>query len=238
MKKKKEMKECFIICPIGAEDSDVRRRADRLLNHVLAPVLEKNGYAAVRSDQIAKVGLITSQIINAIIESPLVIADLTGSNPNVFYELALRHASRKPYIQLISKGEEIPFDIGAVRTIELDLADLDSVEKAKVQVERQIREFHKGHKPDSPVSVASTASILQDNSDLAEEIADRISSLGIGDEGYYGGGYNDDLLERILRKVSCLRDYGRFDFEDLDKKLNLILSKLEKNQGTPPSSDT
>jgi hypothetical protein len=190
--------------------------------------LEKNGYTAVRADQIAKVGLITSQIINSIIDSPLAIADLTGSNPNVFYELAIRHAIRKPYIQLISKGEKIPFDIGAVRTIEFDIADLDSVEKTKIQIGRQIEEFKKGHKADSPVSVASTAAILQGNSELAEEIADKISSFGIGGEYYYCGGYDSDLYDMIHRKLSCLRDYGHLDFVDLDRKLDQILSKLEK----------
>ena len=196
---------------------------------MLSPVLKKNGYTPVRADQMAKVGLITSQIINAIIDSPLVVADLTGSNPNVFYELAIRHAIRKPYIQLIHKGDKIPFDIGAVRTIEFDITDLDSVEKAKTQIERQLREFKKGHKADSPVSVASTAAILQDNSELAEEIAHRISSMDIGGDHYYEGGYDSEEISRILRKVSCLRDYGRLDFEDLDKKLDLILSKLDES---------
>ena len=124
--------------------------------------------------------------------------------------------------------EKIPFDIGAVRTIEFDIADLDSVEKAKIQIGRQIEEFKKGHKADSPVSVASTAAILQGNSELAEEIADKISSFGIGGEYYYGGGYDSDLYDIINRKLSCLRDYGHLDFIDLDRKLDQILSKLER----------
>lgn len=224
MKKKTILQDCFIICPIGGAGSDARKRADQLLNHVLVPVLKKNGYKAVRADQVPKVGLITSQIINLIIDSPLVIADLTGSNPNVFYELAIRHAIRKPYIQLINRGDKIPFDIGAVRTIEFDIGDLDSVEKAKMEIERQIKEFAKGHKPDSPISVASTAKLVQDNSELAEEIADRLSSFNMG---YYDGG-SDDYYDVLVRKLSCLRDYGRLDFEDLDKKLDLIIRKLEE----------
>ena len=64
------MNECFIICPIGDPMSEIRRCADRLLKHVLAPVLEENDYRAVRADEIAKVGLITSQIINALHTKP------------------------------------------------------------------------------------------------------------------------------------------------------------------------
>jgi len=232
MAEKEILQDCFIICPLGGEQSDTRKRADQLLKHVLSPVLEENGYAPVRADQVPKVGLITSQIINLIIDSPLVIADLTGSNPNVFYELAIRHAIRKPYIQIIDGGEKIPFDIGSVRTIEFDIGDLDSVEKTKTEIGRQIKEFAKGHKPDSPISIASTARLLQDDSDLASEIADRLSYLA---EGYgYGDAYGYEVehaLDAILRKVSCLRDHGRFDFEDLDKKLNLILARLDESHG-------
>ena len=227
MKEEKSMRDCFIICPIGDEDSEIRKRADRLLKHILAPVLKKNEFKAIRADQVPKVGLITSQIINLIIDSHLVVADLTGSNPNVFYELAIRHAIQKPYIQLIDKGEKIPFDVGAIRTIEIDLTDLDNVETAKSQIDSLIKEFIKGHIPDSPISVASFSRLMQHDSDLADNIADRLSSI----IGYFNDGYehvvDDDLLEKILRKVSCLRDYGRLDFEDLDKKLNLILSKFD-----------
>jgi len=164
----------------------------------------------------------------------LVIADLTGSNPNVFYELAIRHGIRKPYIQMINKGERIPFDIKGIRTIEIDLADLDSVEKAKTRIDHQIKEFAKGHKPDSPVSVALTSKLFQDNSELADEIAQKLSDLSSCADYYCGGGDASgansggvDQLDQILRKVSCLRDYGRLDFEDLDKKMDLILSKLD-----------
>jgi len=50
-------------------------------------------------------------------KSDLVIADLTYHNPNVFYELAVRHLNKKPVIHLIKKGEKIPFDINDRRTI-------------------------------------------------------------------------------------------------------------------------
>ena len=89
-----EKKKCFVITPIGEDGSETRRRADQILRHVIAPAAEACGFETVRADQIAEPGLITTQIIQHIIDDPLVIADLTGSNPNVFYELAVRHAIR------------------------------------------------------------------------------------------------------------------------------------------------
>lgn len=220
------MKDCFIICPLGSAQSEIRKKSDKLLRHVFQPVLDNNNYKAIRADQIPKVGLITSQIINLIMESPLVIADLTDSNPNVFYELAIRHAIRKPYIQVITKGQEIPFDLKGIRTIEIDITDLDNVENAKKEIENQILEFKKGHLPDSPISVASSARLLQNDSDLAEEIADRISF--IGQYNYSDFSYEDnDKLEIIDRKLWSFREFSSVNLEELSSKLDLIIEKIK-----------
>ena len=85
---------------------------------------------------------------------PLVIADLTGRNANVFYELAIRHAIKKPLIQMIEKGEKIPFDIAATRVISIDHKDLDSVEDAKKELEKQISSIEGyNSEVDNPISV-------------------------------------------------------------------------------------
>ncbi|MBN2209187.1 MAG: hypothetical protein JW759_07815 [Candidatus Coatesbacteria bacterium] len=97
-------KVCFVIAPIGDPDSDVRKRSDQVVKHVIHPALKPLGYEAVRADQISEPGMITTQIIQHIIDDALLIADLSGRNPNVFYELAIRHALRKPYMQLIQRA--------------------------------------------------------------------------------------------------------------------------------------
>lgn len=229
------MQDCFIICPIGDEGTEIRRRSDKLLKHVLAPVLSANNYNAIRADQIPKVGLITTQVINLIIDCPLVIADLSGSNPNVFYELAIRHAVQEPYIQVINKDEKMPFDIAGVRTVEIDLGDLDSVDKAKSEIDRQIKEFSKGHKPDSPIMAAKVTKLLQSDSRLAEEIASHLNEfreIRLERDLYCPDQYEDstteiiNVIDQIYKKVWSLRDFGSISLEDLDKKLNAILSKL------------
>ena len=63
----------------------------------------------------ANSGLITKAIIEQIITADLVIADLTGNNPNVFYELAIRHSYRKPTIQIVKGEIDIPFDVANMR---------------------------------------------------------------------------------------------------------------------------
>jgi hypothetical protein len=222
------MEECFIICPIGNESSEQRKRSDKLLKHVFKPVLDRNGYKALRADQIPKVGFITTQIINLIIESPLVIADLTDSNPNVFYELAIRHAIRKPYIQVIEKGQKIPFDLSGIRTIEIDITDLDNVESAIKEIDKHILEFKKGYIPDSPISVASSAKIIQNDSDLAEEIADKLGYFTHFPD-YSNFSYDDNAkVDEISRKLWGFREYSNISLEDINSKLDEILSKLNK----------
>ncbi len=126
-------KTCFVIAPIGEAESETRKRSDQVLKHVIAPAASACGYKAIRADQISEPGMITSQVIQHIVEDPLVIADQTDRNPNVFYELAIRHAIRKPLVQLIKKGEQIPFDVAGTRTIHVDHRDLDVISHQVIQ---------------------------------------------------------------------------------------------------------
>lgn len=173
------MKTCFVISPIGEQGSETRKRSDIIFKYVIAPAVESFGYAPLRADQISEPGLITSQIIQHIVDDPLVIADLTDRNPNVFYELAIRHAIKKPLIQIIKKGEQIPFDVAGTRTIPVDHIDIESVEDAKKEIARQVDSVEK--KPqdiESPISVALELQLLR-QSDKPEErsLADIFASI-------------------------------------------------------------
>jgi hypothetical protein len=115
---------CFYITPIGEENSEQRKHADLFLGSIVEPAIEPLGLKVIRADTIDKPGLITNQIIEYIMRSKLVIADLSFHNPNVFYELALRHVSRLATVQIVRKGDKIPFDIGNFRTVILDCSDI------------------------------------------------------------------------------------------------------------------
>jgi hypothetical protein len=170
---------CFVIAPIGEAESETRKRSDQVLKHVIAPAVLACGYKAVRADQISEPGMITSQVIQHIVDDPLVIADLTDRNPNVFYELAIRHAIRKPLVQLIKKGEQIPFDVAGTRTIHVDHHDLDSVEEAKKEITAQIQALEKdSSKLETPISVSLDLQMLR-QSDNPEQrsLADLLSVI-------------------------------------------------------------
>lgn len=115
-----QKKKCFLICPIGDPDSPERNRSDMLLEYILKPILGKE-YDILRADEIPDPGLIPPQIVKRLIEDDLVIADLSDSNANVFYELAIRHATEKAFIHLMEESQlsqkNLPFDNAGMRTI-------------------------------------------------------------------------------------------------------------------------
>ena len=172
-------KDCFVIAPIGEAESETRKRSDQILKHVISPALKECGYKATRADQISEPGMITSQVIQRIVDDQLVVADLTERNPNVFYELAIRHAIRKPLVQIIRKGEQIPFDVAGTRTIHVDHHDLDSVEQAKTEIIAQVRALEKNPANlETPISVSLDLQLLR-QSDNPEQrsLADVLSII-------------------------------------------------------------
>lgn len=141
-------KTCFYLSPIGDEDSDERKHSDLFLGSIVEPALQEFGLEVVRADHIGSAGMITVQIIEHIVNSRVVVADLSYHNPNVFYEVALRHATRKPLVQLIRVADRIPFDLDQVRTIRIDTSDIFSlvpqIETYRSEVATQVRKALEG----------------------------------------------------------------------------------------------
>lgn len=115
--------KAFVIGPIGDRDapdgSDARssyEQAIQVFEEVIVPACTAFGVDAIRADMISRTGEIPEQIFRQLRDVPVVIADLTGANPNVMYELGLRHTTGKVTIQIGEKGR-LPFDVASIRTI-------------------------------------------------------------------------------------------------------------------------
>ncbi len=108
--------KCFIITPIGDDTDPIRRHIEGIIDAALRPALEDK-YDLVVAHRISEPGSITKQIITEIYSAKLVVANLTNRNPNVMYELALRHSLGKPVIMIAEKGTPLPSDIVMERTI-------------------------------------------------------------------------------------------------------------------------
>lgn len=152
---------CFYITPIGDEGTEIRRHADMLMRHLVEPAFENFGMKVVRADRIEKSGLISQQIFEHIVSAKFCVADLSFGNPNAFYELGVRHMTKLPTIQLIRKGDKIPFDVSQGRTITVDMSDIytimDRIESARKELVEHIKNYldpsEKSRSDDNPVSV-------------------------------------------------------------------------------------
>lgn len=140
-KDEKQGKKCFIITPIGSENSDIFRKAKGVIESAIKPVLREHGFNDIKpAYEINVSGMINTQIINRIIDDDLVIANLTGNNPNVMYELCLRHVVAKPIIHICENGTSLPFDIKDNRTI-FYANDMLGVEELKKNLEGFVEEI-------------------------------------------------------------------------------------------------
>lgn len=109
----------FIIMQIGAKDSSERKRADEIYNFVIAPAVKAAGLDPYRADQDLTPGAITAKFLSELLNARVVIADLTGRNPNVFYELGIAHSFALPLISIADTASNLPFDAKDERIIEL-----------------------------------------------------------------------------------------------------------------------
>lgn len=117
---------CFYVTPIGADGSDERDHADLILGQIVEPAIEALdlGLSVVRADRLTQPGMISQQILRHILGARLVVADLSFHHPNVFYELAIRHATGLPTVLVSRLSDRIPFDIADLRVVRLDMTDL------------------------------------------------------------------------------------------------------------------
>jgi hypothetical protein len=174
-------KSCFFISRIGDPGSPERDFSDKLLKYIVAPVLEKCGFETpVRADHITQPGVITTQVFTHLWNDDLVVADLTGSNPNVFYELAVRHVRRRAFVHLIQSGAKIPFDVAPNRTIEFDF-DIEKAEIAKTALEAMV-----GSAPNDPANIQTHLSLAVD-----------FSTAGIG---------TDPLRDGVAQILSAVQE--------------------------------
>jgi hypothetical protein len=88
----------------------------------------------LRADELFSTGTVIEQIWEQIQKSKILLADLTGKNPNVFYELGLAHAAHKPVVFTSANLDDVPFDLRHLRVIVYDIRDPSWGEKLKASL--------------------------------------------------------------------------------------------------------
>jgi ABC-type transporter Mla subunit MlaD len=189
---------CFVIgpignkfAPLGSPERESYEEALDVFENVILPACQAYGLEPVRADQIALTGEINDQIFRHLFEDEVVIADVSGGNPNVMYELGLRHTRPLLTIQLGEYGQ-LPFDVQAVRTIQFSRSERGLIDARKalervlaaglsdpgegVAATRIWGGSHAGEHSDDPTEVAEQST--QDPDDLNEDgFLERMAAL-------------------------------------------------------------
>ncbi len=107
-----EKPQCFIIMPFGQEELDI------VYEYFVLPVLEEVcNLICRRGDESFGSNVIIDDVRTAIEETHLIVADITGQNPNVFYEVGISHTLDKPVLLLSQSPDDIPFNVRHLRVL-------------------------------------------------------------------------------------------------------------------------
>jgi hypothetical protein len=149
-------RECFFIAPIGKEGSPIRSRSDGVRDLIVKEAANTYDLETRRADDVDEPGQITGQIIQHCLKARMCVADLTGGNPNVYYELSVRDGAQLPVVLIAEVDTDLPFDVSQSRVIFFDHGDFGSGVRAREEVKDQIgvalERLEEGVPADNPIS--------------------------------------------------------------------------------------
>jgi nucleoside 2-deoxyribosyltransferase len=126
---------CFLICPMGDPKSEIRQRSLDLKNKILLPAMKSLDFAPPEDflDDNGNNESIRRRMMDLIQNADLCIADLTGDNPNVFFEYGLRRATGRPVLAFVRQGQKLLYDVDDYYTEPYDLENprgaIEAIEK-------------------------------------------------------------------------------------------------------------
>lgn len=132
---------CFVIMPIADMPEYEAGHFNRVYEHLIKPAILEAGFRPLRADDTAKTDYIVAGIIQQIIQSEIMICDISGRNANVMYELGMRHAYNKPVAIIKDDKTSRIFDIQGLRHTEYSSSlRIDSTKKDIIKIAQSIRE--------------------------------------------------------------------------------------------------
>jgi hypothetical protein len=225
---------------VGAKDSPERKRADEIYGFIIAPAVEHAGLDPYRADLDLSPGPVTPKMLSELLGARVVIADLTGRNPNVFYELGITHSFARPLISIADSSSSLPFDAKDERVIELGEYPAGGLgyvqgQQAKASLQESLGiVLADDYSPPSPLrEVAANRSVdqLAPENPVAAEMAQMRETLEeirkrVIPRVSIPRGMREDIA--VLRSVLA-RNVGLLDEEDFDMLVTGATSSEQDN---------
>jgi len=192
--------DCFVIMPIGdkKESPEKYQHFKDVYENLIKPSVEdcakflSSDIECYRADDIKRSGSIMKKVLKDLLDQVIVIADLSGQNPNVFYELGVRHTFFKRSILIADTPGDNPFDIYGYRTIPYKYSGCD---------EKAFRDALKGHIED----------IIKNPSESDNPVWDFNLKAELKDD--VGESKNEAKIEIGYKKIKMMSERHDYEFE-------------------------
>lgn len=158
---------CFVMMPFGTW-------FDRYYQQIYVPAIREAGFEPIRADELFTTGSVVEQVWEQIEKAKLLLADLSEKNANVFYELGLAHAARKPVVFTASTVDDVPFDLRHLRVIIYDIREPDWGTRLRTSIADYLRNAMK----DPTKSIPHPFRRLEEEGEQQQVTPTRISKRG------------------------------------------------------------
>jgi hypothetical protein len=138
----------FVVMPFSESWSD------DVYAEMIKPAIEAAKLVPLRGDDIVRVGDLSANISNQILQCGVVIAEVTKPNVNVYYELGLVHALGKDTILLKQEGQRLPADFGGAHFYEYRP---DALAKGRRLLAKALRDWASSHYVRGVMKIAAGA---------------------------------------------------------------------------------
>src|SRR5215469_16944446 len=110
---------CFVLMPFGKKSDDSGRAIDfdQIYNSIIGPGIQQADLEPIRADEEVVGGFIHKPMYERLLLCDYAVADLTTANPNVYYELGIRHATKPATTLAVFAEQRLPFDISLLRSL-------------------------------------------------------------------------------------------------------------------------
>lgn len=221
----KKAQECFVIMPFTTPEGYEADHFNKIYEQLFKPAIKMAGYEPHRVDEDIASNTIQSKIIGRLIDAPMVLCDLSTRNPNVLYELGMRHAFEKPVLLVQEVGTQRIFDISGITTVEYRNTRLyDEVVNDQQVISKALQETAEAKKK---YSVLSTYGLdvaqIRETAEMTND--EKISlQLAVLKDAIDDIGERLNRMERSGKKAVPTNNYlDKYDpFEDANRLVDAI----------------